>query len=65
MASPIGPTESIIELLSQELRAVILGLPRNLKDAVPEQLKFETGILAADETPKEKKRASDQWPECP
>jgi hypothetical protein len=50
MASPEGPTEAIIKLLSEELRVVILGLPRNLKDAVPEQLKFDTGILAGEET---------------
>jgi hypothetical protein len=48
MVSPEGPTEAIIELLSQELRAVILGLPRDLQDSVPEQLKFDTGILAGE-----------------
>jgi hypothetical protein len=50
MASTKGPAEAVIKLLSEELRAVILGLPRNLKDAVPEQLKFDTGILAGEET---------------
>jgi hypothetical protein len=50
MASPQGPTEAIIKLLSEELRAVILGLPKNLKDAVPERLMFDTGILADAET---------------
>ena len=47
---PKGPKEAIVELLSEELRAVILGLPRNLKDAVPERLKFDAGILAGAET---------------
>jgi hypothetical protein len=61
MASPEGPTEAIIKLLSEELRAVILGLPRNLKDAVPEQLKFDTGIAAEeDETPDEDNK--EPWP---
>jgi hypothetical protein len=46
MASPEGPTEAIIKLLSEELRALIVGPTRNLKNAVPEQLTFEAGILA-------------------
>jgi hypothetical protein len=63
---PKGPKEAIVELLSEELRVVIVGLPTNLKDSVPEQLKFDTGIIAVDETPPEKKRRGpDQQPECP
>jgi hypothetical protein len=50
MASPDGPTEAIIKLLSEELRAVIISLPRNLQDSVPEQLRYEAGILAGAET---------------
>jgi hypothetical protein len=50
MASPEGPTEAIIKLLSEELRAVILALPKNLQDSLPEQLRFEVGILAGAET---------------
>jgi hypothetical protein len=50
MASPQGPTEAIIKLLSDELRAVILSLPRNLQDSLPERLRFEAGILAGAET---------------
>jgi hypothetical protein len=57
---PRPPTEAIAELLSEELRAVIRGLPTSLKDSVPEQLKLETGIIAKDETPPEKKRAPKQ-----
>jgi hypothetical protein len=33
-----GRTDTIIEILSEELRVVIRALPEQLKDSVPEQL---------------------------
>jgi hypothetical protein len=60
MASHEGPTEAILKLLSEELRAVIVGLPTYLQDSVPERVKVETGIIAAHETAKDKKPAPNQ-----
>jgi hypothetical protein len=34
-----GPIEAVIELLSQELRDLINGLPEHLQKSVPRQLK--------------------------
>jgi hypothetical protein len=34
-----GPIEAVINLLSQELRDLITGLPEHLQKSVPEQLK--------------------------
>jgi hypothetical protein len=57
---PKKPTEAIADLVSEELRVIILGLPESLKDSVPDRLKCDTRIMAADETrPKEKKRSAE------
>jgi hypothetical protein len=49
-----APVEAVVNLLSDELRAVIRALPEHLKDTVPEQLKLDTGpaskLLYADWT---------------
>jgi hypothetical protein len=42
MASARGPTEAIAELLAEELRRLIRGLPDYLRDSEPEQLSDET-----------------------
>jgi hypothetical protein len=56
MESPKGPIDTIFKLLSEDLRAMILGLPKELQADVPKEVKEETGIFAADETPDENKR---------
>jgi hypothetical protein len=41
--TPKGPIEAVIELLSEELRDLISGLPEHLQESVPEQLKGRPG----------------------
>ena len=50
MASPEGPTEAVLKLLSEELRTIIRALPEDLQESVPERLRFEAGVLAGAET---------------
>jgi hypothetical protein len=50
MASPEGPTEAVIKLLSEELKTIIRALPKDLQELVPQMLRFEAGILAGAET---------------
>jgi hypothetical protein len=50
MASPNGPAEAVIKLLSDELATIIRALPEDLQELVPERLRFEAGILAGAET---------------
>jgi hypothetical protein len=50
MASPKGPTEALIKLLSEELTTIIRALPEDLQESVPARLRFEAGILAGAET---------------
>jgi hypothetical protein len=45
MASPNGPIEAIIKLLSDELTTIIRALPEDLQELVPERLRFEAGIV--------------------
>jgi hypothetical protein len=52
-----SPTDAIVDMLSQELRKLILGLPQDVQESVPEKLKEETG-LAWDED--STKKADDQ-----
>jgi hypothetical protein len=42
------PTEAIAELLTEELRRLILGLPQDLQESVPEQLKEDTGLARGE-----------------
>jgi hypothetical protein len=42
-----------VELLSEELRALIRALPPPLQESVPEQIKLDTGIAGNEnETPR-------------
>jgi hypothetical protein len=50
MASPNGPTEAVIKLLSDELMTIIRALPEDLQELVPQRLRFQAGILAGAET---------------
>jgi hypothetical protein len=50
MASPNGPTEAVIKLLSDEVTTIIRALPDDLQESVPARLRFEAGILAGAET---------------
>ena len=50
MASPKGPAEAVIKLLSEELKTIIRALPEDLQESVPERLRYEAGILAGAET---------------
>jgi hypothetical protein len=52
-----SPTDAIVDMLSEELRKLILGLPEDIQESVPEKLKEETG-LARDED--RTKKANDQ-----
>src|SRR5262249_50017653 len=53
LASAKGPTEAIAELLAEELRYVVLGLPDYLQESVPKLLQDSTRLARDNrDTPK-------------